>query len=50
MSLVFAIASVVCFYYACDALNQYYKREVVPTNVATFIYIMLLVLGNYDKF
>lgn len=44
MSYVFAIGSIVCFYYGIDALNQHYKRQVVPTNVATIIYTILLLV------
>lgn len=47
MNYVFAMASIVCFYYGIDALNQHYKTEVVPTNLSTIIYaIMLFVWMN----
>ncbi len=44
MNYIFAIASIVCFYYAIDTLNAHYKRQVVPTNITTIIYAILLLV------
>lgn len=44
MNYVFAIGSIVCFYYGIDALNQHYKRQVIPTNLSTFIYTIVVLI------